>query len=93
MTSRLLSSNWKRFEIIITESSKRVHLDSHCMETGREWILIITLAVSILLGFVGVFMYPLNEQSILIILSYEGLLILGAFGILRLIQKRALEDW
>lgn len=86
-------NNWKRFETIITESSKRAHLDSLCMDTGREWILIITMAICMALGLVGALMYPLNEQSILVILGYEGLLILGTFGILRLIQKRALEDW
>ncbi|MCK5239002.1 MAG: hypothetical protein KAR33_05605, partial [Candidatus Thorarchaeota archaeon] len=59
----------------------------------REWILIITMAICMALGLVGALMYPLNEQSILVILGYEGLLILGTFGILRLIQKRALEDW
>ena len=63
------------------------------MDTGREWILVVTMAVCILLGLIGALMYPLNEQSILVILGYEGLLILGTFGILRLIQKRALEDW
>jgi hypothetical protein len=63
------------------------------METGREWILIVTMVVCIALGFVGVLMYPLNEQNILVIILYESLLLLVTFGILRLIQKRGLEDW
>ena len=63
------------------------------METGREWILVITLIVCIALGFTGALMYPLNEQGILVIVLYEILLILVTFGILRLIQKRGLEDW
>jgi hypothetical protein len=63
------------------------------METGREWILAITFVVCIVLGSLGALMYPLNEQGILVILLYEFLLILVVFGILRLIQKRGLEDW
>jgi len=63
------------------------------METGREWILAVTMIVCIVLGLIGALMYPLNEQNILIIILYELMLILVTYGILRLIQKRGLEDW
>ncbi|MFX1484850.1 MAG: hypothetical protein ACFFCP_16860 [Promethearchaeota archaeon] len=63
------------------------------METGREWILVVTMIVCAVLGFAGALLYPLNEQNILVIVLYESLLLLITFGILRLIQKRGLEDW
>ncbi|MFW9849104.1 MAG: hypothetical protein ACFFF4_08185 [Candidatus Thorarchaeota archaeon] len=63
------------------------------MEIGREWILKITFVICVLLGLIGVFLYPLNEQGILVVVFYEGLMVLVTFGILRLIQKRGLEDW
>lgn len=63
------------------------------MRLGREWILVVAFVVCSLLGLIGAFMYPLNEQGILVVVAYEILLILLVFGILRLIQKRGLEDW
>ena len=63
------------------------------MVVERDWILYITAIVCVILTLVGNFMYPLNEMDILYILAFDVALILGVFGILRLIQKRGLEDW
>ena len=63
------------------------------MAEEQEWILYIVGIVSVGITLVSNFMYPLNEMGILYILAFDAAVILGVFGILRLIQKRALEDW
>lgn len=80
-------------KIGIIESSKWRVSSLNPMTEGRVWILYITAIVCIALVFVSNFMYPLNEFEIVYILAYDLAVILGILGIIRLVQKRALEDW
>lgn len=75
------------------ESSKWVLSSLILMAAEREWILYIVGIVCIAITLVSNFMYPLNEMEILYILAFDISVILGVLGVLRLIQKRALEDW
>lgn len=63
------------------------------MTAEREWILYIAGILSVAIALVSNFMYPLNEMGILYVLAFDATVILGVFAILRIIQKRALEDW
>jgi hypothetical protein len=61
------------------------------MSPNRDWILFLTLIVTLLFAAAGAFMYPLNAMGLLNILLYELIIFTGILSILFLIYKKGIE--